>query len=172
MQLNKNLIKGHKQVTHDSCVPMSVELVLKLEGLMPINDFSFQNDSPKIGNSHWVKNPRLKYPDISPKVIFDREFMNSDLGLPEHTDEALANNLGPTLKRIDEELEAGRYVIISVKSGPTTTHNIVVYNKIDNSNYDTVTFHHTSDDPLIQSENLREKIIERKGTDIITYEFI
>jgi hypothetical protein len=163
--------KGHEQIEGNSCVPMSVELVLKLEGEMQPDDFSLQNDKTKIGNSEWIKNPRFEYPSRNPKIRFDREFMNKDVGKQDHTDEALAENLEPTLETIDNELEAGRYPIISVKSGPSTTHNIVIYGKVDDSNYNTITFHHNHG-VLDQVENIRQKIIERKGTDILTYKYI
>ncbi len=170
MSLDIQKATGHQQILPDSCIPMSVELVLKLTGLMSQDDFSLQNDPKKVGTSDWVKNPQFQYPTDNPKVIFNREYLNKDIGKPDHTDEALAENLEPTLTTIDTELENGRYPIISVRSGPNTTHNIVIYGKIDDDSYKTITFHY-GHGVLDQPENIRQKITERKGTDLITYKF-
>lgn len=77
MQLFENDILGHQQVYSNSCVPMSVELVLKLIKLMPYNDFSFQNDNSKIGHSDWIQ-IGFKYPFDEPQVEFKREFKLKD----------------------------------------------------------------------------------------------
>jgi hypothetical protein len=165
-------IELHKQNVWNSCVPMSVELVLKLIGLLDPAVTPLQDDPKKIGTSDWIKRPQFKFPHENPKIIFDREYLNVDKNEPDHTDEALQKNLEPTLKTIDTELQSGRYPIISVRtSSDDSTHNIVVYGKIDDDNYKTITFHYQSG-VLNQPENLRQKIIERKGTDLITYKFL
>lgn len=40
MSMDFNNLIGHKQITNVSCIPMSIEAVLKLIGQMPVDDFS------------------------------------------------------------------------------------------------------------------------------------
>ncbi len=100
MEINLIDIEKHKQLTQGSCVPMSVECVLKLLKLMPEEDFSFQEDDTKAGNSNWVL-PFLNYPTINPKVQFKREFHLSDFGQPDRGQHFMDIYFGDLFKTID-----------------------------------------------------------------------
>lgn len=172
MKIDLERIKTHKQCTSNSCVPMSVELVLKLLKLMDQKDYSLQEDPAKVGNSNWV-HPAFHYPIKDSKVSFHREFLLSDEGLPDHGQHFIRDHYCPLFDRIDSELENDRYVIISLKSGPNTTHNEVIFDKVRNGVYQTVTFYYNGDEPKIwEHQDLKQRVLEMEGTDIITYEFL
>ena len=114
MILDLSRLSNHKQLTQCSCVPMSVETVLKLLNLMPKNDFSLQLDNSKSGNSNWLY-PHFDYPTINPRVQFKREYMLSDIGQPDRGPYFMQNFFDLLFKTIDEELLHNRNVIMSLE---------------------------------------------------------
>jgi hypothetical protein len=168
MELKIEEISGHRQTTNVSCVPMSVECVLKLLKLMKLDDFSLQEDTKKSGTSDWVRG--FKYYGTKSPVIFSREFLLKDEGInPDKGPHFMKNYFEPLFRRIDQELSLGRFVIISLKSGPMSTHNEVIFNKISDDEYQTLTFYHNVPDPAIHNHNLKERVRVMEGTDILTY---
>ncbi len=171
MVINHQLIAQHKQIHEDSCVPMSVECVLKLLGLMRQGDFSFQYDPSKSGQSNWVKG--LRYPAINPIVEFNREFMLSDYGVSsDRGQHFMENYFFKLFERIDEELNHNRFVIISLSSGYNRWHNEVIFEKIGESDYKTLTFYHRTDGVQILTHKLKERVQQMEGTDILVYKFV
>ena len=178
MELNFDLIKNHKQTKWNSCIPMSVECVLKLLKFMDGSVTPFQNDDDKLGTSYWVKG--LTYPEDNPKVKFSREFFleeykyeNGNLKYGEHNsrgqhffDDGYYDDLFIV---IDDELKNGRYVIISLSSGEGTYHMEVIYNKIDERNYNTITFYENQFLPSFLIHDLKARVRYMQGTDILTY---
>ncbi len=167
-------IRGHCQVTPISCVPMAIECILKLLNLMPMNDFVLQYDPTKSGNSNWIHNG-FSYPFTNPIVQFSREFLLSDIGLPDRGPHFMNKYYKPLFKTIDGELINGRYVFISLQSAPTPTewHMEVIFQKVNINAYKTVTFYHGNPDPVIyDSQDLRKRVADMEGTDIITYKYI
>lgn len=171
MVLNSSLIKVHQQLTCCSCIPMSVELVLKLLGLMTISDFSLQQDTSKSGTSDWVKG--FNYPTNNQKVRFAREYLLKDLGYSEDRGQHFMENYFDCLfKTIDKELENNRYVIISLESGPNQWHMEVVFDKVNEQEYSTVTFYHNNPQYAVYSNQaLKERVRKMQGTDILTYKY-
>ncbi|MEI7663987.1 MAG: hypothetical protein WCK34_17405 [Bacteroidota bacterium] len=172
MKINVEEIKGHCQKTQTSCVPMSVECVLKLLKLMSIDDFSLQDDPGKSGTSDWVRG--FLYPSSDPKVVFSREFLLKDSGFREDRGaHFMKDYFEPLFETIDKELADGRYVIISLKSGSNTTHNEVIFNKVNDHAYETLSFYHGNPDPVTYpAQDLRQRVTEMEGTDILTYKFL
>lgn len=176
MQLFRSNLLGHRQVICNTCIPMSVELVLKLINLMPHDDFSFQNDNSKIGHSDWI-HKGFKYPFNEPQVKFKREFKLTDY--PQYKDKGdrgehflKDNHFEKLFETIDNELSEGRYVIISLNSGENCYHMEVIYNKINDDKYETVTFYCSNLEPKFWKQDLRKRVREMKGTDILTYKWI
>jgi hypothetical protein len=163
-------INGHKQVTSASCIPMSVECVLKIIGLMPITDFSLQDDAKKSGTSDWVMG--FKFPYTDPKVVFSREYLLSDMGLPDRGPHFMKDYFSRLFDTMDKELNEGRYVIISLESGPGQWHMEVVYERVSDNAYNTVTFYHGQSGPKHLVQDLRSRVTLMQGTDILTYKFI
>lgn len=172
MQLNVNSILLHRQRTNVSCIPMSVECVLKLLALMPQTDFKFQDVAANSGQSHWVKD--LVYPSGNPKIKFSRQFLLSDYGMEDRGPHFMRDHFENLFTTIDEELANERYVIISVQSGPSQWHMEIIYNKqTDTGKYEVVTFYHDGQGAhLLPAKDLRQVITEMQGTDILTYEWI
>ncbi len=69
---------------------------------------------------------------------------------------------------IDAEITAGRYVIISLPSGPNMTHMYVVLERATDGNYIAVTKGHG--DGRVQIDvKVKQRVRDRGGTDILTY---
>lgn len=169
MQIDVDYISRHKQIAEKSCVPMSVECVLKLLRLMPINDFSLQMDGSKSGQSNWIKDG-FNYQNSNQTVKFERQFLLEDIGLFENRGslfmESYFENLFIT---IDNELVNDRYVIISLESAPNQWHMEVIYNKNDNNLYQTISFYYNDNYRVYNNKDLRHIVAKMQGTDILTY---
>lgn len=174
MKINKTDIENHCQITVISCIPMAVECVLKLLYLMPVSDFSLQKDSSKSGNSNWIHNG-FSYPIGSPKVTFSREYFLPDIGLKDRGPHFMKDYFDPLFKTINEELKNNRYVIISLQStkNPVNWHMEVIFDKVNDNEYQTVSFYYNVKGPHIyRAQNLRQRVTDMEGTDIITYKWI
>ncbi len=172
MQINFENISKHRQIACNSCVPMSVELVLKVLGIMEQEDFSLQKDSSKIGDSDWIKNG-FEYPSINSQIKFERRFKLSDYyaNIDDRGEHFLQKYFVELFKTIDYEIENNRLVIISLQSAPTPTlwHMEVIFDKVDDNSYKTITCYHDDGEPRVLKKNLKEKVWEMMGTDILTY---
>lgn len=174
MNIDFNNLIGHKQITNVSCIPMSIEAVLKLIGLMPVDDFSLQLDETKSRKTEWISNG-FSFPLINPKIKFSQEFLLSKL-YQNKSDRGLhfmCDHFEDLFKTIDSELYNNRCVIISLQSGSNQWHMEIIYNKIEDSQYQTFSFYHNESQLVIfQSKDLRKRVAEMQGTDIFTYKFI
>jgi len=170
MKINLELIQVHKQLYEDSCIPMSVECVLKLLNLMPIDDFSLQSNKANSRKSDWVKG--YKHPYSNSKVKFSREFELSDYGvLPVRGDHFIKDYFEDLFKTIDNELACNRFVIISLDYD-SNFHMEVIFNKINDNEYETITYSYKQPIHQINKHNLRQRVLNLKGTDILTYKLI
>ena len=133
---------------------MAIELVLKHIGKLPALDFSLQ--------TKWGNKSDGSFSDFND---------NSDFGVTFKQQYDLKRDdnfpLQELFNSVDAELEAGRYVIVSIKN-PIGFHMYVIYEK-DTS---TGEFHAVSKD--IQDNNLclfdvKKRITQMQGTDILTY---
>jgi hypothetical protein len=68
---------------------------------------------------------------------------------------------------IENELASGRYVIVSL-GVPPHYHNYVIYNRLPNGEFDAVTKGQNPE----QINDVRARVSNMKGTDILTYELI
>jgi hypothetical protein len=151
MKLNRQVLTIHKQISPLSCIPMSVEFVLKLMGRVPLDYFELQKN--------WEVHSDDNFDKFNGKTIaglqFKRMFSLS------HNDNFPFNEL---FTAIEEELRNERYVIISL-SVPEGWHNYVIYDQLPNGEFRAVTKGRVPD----QIENVRKIVCEMKGTDILTY---
>lgn len=168
MLLNKQAIQFHQQIHPLSCIPMSIECVLKMLGIMPINNFDLQKDESKHLRNQWLQNVVFRGPD-SKGVTFTNEYPQFGHS---RNDENMRLYFDELFHTIDDELSCNRYVIISLSTGPNQWHMVIVYDKLDESNYDTVTFNYGEVGPQLLRENLKERVRKMKGTDILTYKFV
>lgn len=171
MIIDLSRLTHHKQLTPVSCIPMSVEAVLKLLNLMPKEDFSLQNDPSKSGNSHWIQN--FNFPTKNPRIQFKREYLLSDIGQPDRGPHFMENYFDLLFRTIDEELMHERLVIISLESGPGSWHMEIIFEKITDSEYTTLTYYYGTDQPKIWPlQDLKTRVSKMQGTDILTYKLL
>jgi hypothetical protein len=156
---DRQIVDDHKQLFDSSCIPMTIELVLKLTRREPVDFFKLQNA--------WQTKTDGSFADFDGKTIggltFHRQFT-----------QPRGNNF--PLKRlfatIDRELEAGRYVIISFQSGDHTWHMHVIYGKSANGDFVAITKSGSkaTGARTVEVRNVKEIVTKMKGTDILTYE--
>ena len=171
MKIDNSKIYGHCQLTERSCIPMAVECVLKLLDLMTISDFCLQLDDSNSGNSDWI-HKGFSYPTDDQKVKFLREFLLSDIGLVDRGPHFMIDYFDNLFARIDEELANDKFVIISLESGPKQWHMEIIFEKVNNNEYRTLTFYHKQKGPKENSQNLKQRVTDMQGTDILTYKLI
>jgi hypothetical protein len=167
MNPDKEIMRTHRQLTQFSCIPMVVELVLKLLGRVPPDFFELQKD--------WKDNKLGTFADFHEREIKGVKFQHKfsvDKGRgfsPEKMKELF--------KTIDEELDNGRYVMISIANPPGEGwHNFVIYDCNAHGEYDAVskTFNPNlivrDDTDTWRRSDIRKKVTEMTGTDILTYD--
>ena len=152
---DQKVIDAHAQQYEESCVPSSVEMVLKLTGREPDAFYDLQ--------SAW-------------KHKFDGSFKDFDgkpvNGVTFHQQYTLARNQDFPLQQefdtIHRELLAGRFVIVGLAS-PAGWHNWVVYDEDDQGEFLAVS---KSGDLTIKEPQVKKAIAEMQGTDLGTYELV
>ncbi len=144
----------HKQISNYSCIPMAVEFVLKLLGKLPPEDFRLQNE--------WDNRTDGNFSDFDgwtfDNVKFTKQF-------PQPRNDAFP--LDDLFNTIENELASGRYVIISLEV-PPHYHNYVIYNRLLTGEFEAVTKGWNSE----QINNVRARVCNMKGTDVLTYELV
>jgi Peptidase_C39 like family len=157
LPLDQNVLVNHIQKYRRSCVPMSVELVLKLIGKAELSYYDLQDekgDVPRWGGDYDSK--------IYCGIKFCLEFdIQRGLSFP----------LDRLFDRIKEEIGAGRYVITAWETGKdnnfTTYHNYVIYG-YDGNEFLAVTRYYNN--PTIDwVSDMKSRIIGIQGSDILTY---
>jgi hypothetical protein len=158
---DQTVLTAHKQIYSLSCVPMSVELVLKLLHKLPLNDFPLQLMlGPNNTGAFTEFDSRTRF-----GVRFKQEFAEHQspdfLRGPAFPLDALFN-------RMREEIAANRYVIVSLESGCKQYHMHVVhaYNP-STDDFDAVTEYYLGQASRIS--DVKRQILKMKGTDILTY---
>jgi hypothetical protein len=165
--LNENLISEHYQFAHGSCIPSMIEVVLKLEGIIDIDDFRFQSDKSKWWDSSWIDDLNLKNSEEK-SLIFKRHF-------EEPRGSNWLNKFRNTFfSLIDEELSMGRFIIVIMNSGQGNYHPEIIYSKKKSYIYYTFTFH--AQDSLnvngmykYEQDLFQRVIVQMEGTALYTY---
>jgi hypothetical protein len=150
---DRSIIDRHRQTYDGSCIPSSVEMVLKLTGRVPPEFFELQQA--------WKNKLDGSFADFDNRTI---------AGLTFHRQFALPRNrrfpLRDLFAAIDAELDAGRYVIVALTSGKYVYHNWVIVGHSAHSEYRAVSKNGAE---TIEIANTRAVIRRMKGTDIGTY---
>src|ERR1700686_2431976 len=122
---DSRILAAHRQLDAFSCIPMTVELVLKLLHKVAPNYFDLQ--------TQWNNSRDRDFSFFDQKTIrgvkFRREFWHP------RDDNFPINQL---FAKIESELKVGRYVIIALQV-PGGWHNYVVYNRLPNGDFEAVT---------------------------------
>lgn len=146
------IVDAHREKYPSSTIPMSVELVLKLLGRMPVDSFALQEP--------WKDKHDGNFSDFDNKTIDGVTF--------HHKFDQPRGNEFPTedlFDTVDEELDHGRYVIISVYTGRSFMLYVIVGRTAD-SDYHAVG---KAGDQMWTVTNVKPRVREMKGTDILTY---
>jgi hypothetical protein len=149
---SRKIVDAHEQRFGMSCIPMSIEMVLKLLGKVPGSYYELQNP--------WKEKADGNFKDFDGKTIegvtFHKQF-GMDRG-PEFP-------LTKLFEAIDHELKAGRFVIVSLSSN-TGWHMWVIYDEDASGDFLAV----SKDGPkTMEATHVKGIITKMQGTDILTY---
>jgi hypothetical protein len=156
MTLDPKIVTAHTQIDDYSCIPMSVEYVLKLAGKVPPDYFELQQA--------WKNKTTGSFGDFDKRKIAGVWFqLRFSLARDEHFP------LADLFHTIETELAAGRYVIISldVHGG---WHMFVVYERLADGEFRAISKLKGGRD--IGTDQVRSIVTKMRGTDILTYEFV
>lgn len=149
-------VNKHEQIYSMSCIPSSVEMILKYNKKVPANYYELQNA--------WKDKSDGTFANFNGKTIAGIRFTHR-FNLPRN-DSFPYDKLYNT---IDRELTAGRKVIISLQSGPGLWHMYVIESRKSSGDYMAYSRAYKMADPLM-IDNVKQCVKAMKGTDIMTYE--
>ena len=152
-QFDLRIIDAHRQLYGMSCIPSSVEMVLKLLGRVPVSYYDLQ--------TQWKEKADGSFTDYDGKtfagVTFHQQFTQ-----PHGTDFPLAK----LFDTISAELHEGRFVIVGLVS-EDDTHDWVIYDEAADGEFLAVS---KAGVHTIEERHVKRIITSMKGTDIGTYE--
>lgn len=148
---DKSIADKHIQRHETSCIPSCVEMILKLLGKVPSDFYDLQKK--------WQNRQDGSFGDFNGQTIFGVTFNQKFT-------EARGKNfpMDRLFKRIDEELQAGRFVCVSLCSY-RGWHMYIIHERI-NDNYASFS---KNGQQTIEENNVRQIITNMHGTDILTY---
>jgi hypothetical protein len=153
MTLNQTAVDAHHQLYPVSCIPMAVELVLKLLGKVPMDYYLLQED--------WRNRTDGSFGAFDGRTIagitFRAQFPN-----PRGPEFPMAR----LFETIDAELASNRFVVISL-AVPGGWHMYVIYQKSLDGDFQGVSKQMNITE---QKSGIKSQIIRMGGTDILTYE--
>lgn len=148
-----NIIHRHRQLELPSCIPSSVEMVLKLTGSVPTNYFELQQA--------WRDKLDGSFRDFDGRTIAGLTF-SQRFKQPRGRRFPLAK----LFASIDAELEQDRYVIIALRAGPASYHNWVIVQRNADGEYTAVS---KSGERTIVVNDAKARLTHMKGGDIGVY---
>jgi len=152
-QQTKHIIDAHEQKYFLSDVPSAVEMVLKVNGSASSHYYDLQDSwNNRLDGLHWFHNKKIC------GCTFKHRFWECGRGkyFPYRD----------FYKCIDEELIAGRPVIISLENGPGNWCMCVVCCRCRNDYCGYITQHGRSH---VYFENVKQKVQQMGGTDILVF---
>jgi hypothetical protein len=155
MQLDTTIVSQHQQLDDYSCIPMSVELVLKLLGRVPADYYELQEEWRNRTDGSFAAFDGRTVAGVRFRLQFslarDDKFPFDDL-----------------FRTIEGELAAGRFVIISLAM-PGGWHMFVIHEKLPSGEFRAVSRIPRRTETLV-NDQVRRVVRQMKGTDILTYE--
>jgi hypothetical protein len=150
----RQVVDSHEQRYGMSCIPMAIEMVLKLLGRAPASYYELQDA--------WKEKADGSFSNFDGKTIAGVTF-HKQFGMPRGNEFPI----GKLFATIDSELKAGRFVIVSLASSTASWHMYVIYDKDANGDFIAVS---KLGKKTIEATKIKETIQTMKGTDILTYE--
>lgn len=148
-----SVVNNHNQIFESSCIPSSVEMILKFCGVVDFDFYDLQNE--------WKNKIDGTFGDFDNKelygVTFSRKFdLPRDANFP----------IDSLFQTIENELKSGKKVIISLPSN-MGWHMFVVYKQTPDGEFTSYSkqWSHT-----LILRNTKEIVKEVNGTDIMTYD--
>jgi len=154
-QLDDKIVSQHQQLDDCSCIPMAVELVLKLLGRVPADFYGLQLE--------WHNRKDGSFDAFDGRTISGVQF-RLQFRLP-RDDRFPLDDLFLT---IENELKAGRYVIVSLAMPGGGWHMFVIHERLPSGEFRAVSRVHGRTETLI-IDQVREIVKGMNGTDILTY---
>jgi hypothetical protein len=155
MQLDSTIVSQHQQLDDYSCIPMSVELVLKLLGRVPADYYDLQREWRNRTDGSFAAFDGRIVSGVRPQFSLAR-----DVKFP----------LDDLFRTIEGELAAGRFAIISLAM-PGGWHMFVIHEKLPSGEFRAVSKLRRPAATVV-TEELRAIVRQMKGTDILTYEIV
>lgn len=150
---SRQIVDAHEQRYGMSCIPMSIEMVLKLLGRVASDYYELQNP--------WKEKADGNFRDFDGKSIQGVTF-HQQFDLPRNDQFPMAK----LFETIDRELKAGRFVIISLTSG-SGWHMYVIYDEDSDGDFLAVS---KIGAKTIEAQHVKKTVTKMMGTDIMTYE--
>jgi hypothetical protein len=151
MNLDTSIVSQHLQLDHFSCIPMSVELVLKLLGRVHADFYNLQRE--------WRNRTDGSFALFDGRTIAGVRFrLHKDLPLDD------------LFRTIEEELAAGRCVIVSLPSKFRGSHMWVIHEKLPSGEFRAVSKKSKGSAEIDVEEQVRAIVRRINGTHILTYE--
>lgn len=148
-------VQKHKQLYSMSCIPSSVEMVLKYNKKVGTDYFQLQEA--------WKEKSDGNFSDFDGKTIAGLIF-NHRFNQPRKSSFPIEN----LYKAIEEELKAGRKVIISLPSGPNFWHIYVLDRQTESGDFVAYSRGYNNNN-ILEMNNIKALIRAINGTDILTY---
>ena len=151
----RSIASKHQQIHDMSCIPMSVEMILKYNHRVKPDYYELQKN--------WKNKADGTFGSFDGKTLFGLKF--------KHKFNITRGNDFPfdrLFSTIDAELAAGRKVIISLPSGNNFWHMYVVDKKTLSGDYIAYSRYYNVKNIIIK-DNMKTSIYGCKGTDILTY---
>lgn len=145
-------VDAHRQDYDWSCIPMTIELVLKLLDREPADYFVLQDK--------WKNKRDGNFADFDGRTIAGVTF-HKQFGQPRGP----RFPIDDLFKTIDDELDHGRYVIISLFTG-FSYHMYVIVGRTASGDYHAVS---KEGEQTLTVTNVKARVREIGGTDIVTY---
>ncbi|MCX3263963.1 hypothetical protein OQZ29_04355 [Pedobacter agri] len=151
-------VNKHQQIYPSSCIPSSIEMILKYNHKLSDNYFGLQNG--------WRNKNDGTFGNFNGKTIkgikFKQQFQNQrNANFP----------FNALYKTISDELASGRKVIISLVSGQNLWHMWVIDGKSESGDFIAYSRDFNNDYPMVISD-VKKRVQAMQGTDIITYRLL
>lgn len=147
------IVDRHEQIADFSCIPSSVELVLKMLGRVPLDYFDLQRS--------WKVRADACFDDFENRTI---------AGVTFHRKYAMARcpmfPLKAMFAAIDAELAAGRYVIVGLRNEDGSFHAWVIVERLPTGEYRAVSKNQKT---TIEHIEVKKWITGMQGTDLGIY---
>lgn len=153
LNLNKEVLGNHIQRYQKSCVPMAIELVLKLMGVVDLNYYDLQDEK---------KNTSRGGEDFDKRII-----NNIQISIEFNFHRGTKFPLEELFKKIKSELDGGNFVNCAVKPPESRTfHAYTIYGYSDDE-FLAISTDFNQGFEYIQ--DMKTRLINEQGSDILTF---